>query len=336
MVTINCVLRAIKTTKKRSKYQTDSVRGGRIMYGKEQIQQGLNELRGEYGEWNFDIPLPFGIWTKGNLRIPQTRLKRIVQVVRDLSLKPISECRILDLGCSDGMFSIEFALHGAKTIGVEIRDANIKKAICCKEVLDLKNLEFRQDDVRKVSVESYGRFDAIICSGIFYHLPAIDAINLAKTMYEMVNRLIVLDVRVALEPEKSVRYGGDKYWGTIFREHPNNATAEEKAKRLFYSADNTTSFWFTRPSLINLLTKVGFSSVYECFAPAHMNFGKPGIHHRDHLTFVALKNEICELKTSPAANGLRENFPEGSLTYAPEKPRSLYKRALLKLKRKRT
>ena len=40
-----------------------------------------------------------------------------------------------------------------------------------------------------VSVESYGTFDAIICSGVFYHLPAIDAINLVNTMYKMVNRL---------------------------------------------------------------------------------------------------------------------------------------------------
>jgi SAM-dependent methyltransferase len=255
--------------------------------------------------------------------------------VGDLSLKPISECRILDLGCSDGMFSIEFALKGADTIGVEIREANIKKAIFCKEALDLQNLVFRQDDVRNISVDSYGRFDAIICSGIFYHLPAIDAIKLVKTMYEMVNRLIVLDVRVALEPEKRVLYDGDEYWGTIFREHPENATAEEKAKRLFYSADNTTSFWFTRPSLINILSKAGFSSIYECFVPAHMNFAKPGIEHQNHLTFIALKNEICKLKTSPAANGLRENFPEGSLTYASEKPRPLSKRVLLKLKRKR-
>ena len=39
----------------------------RIMYTKEQIQQELDELKLKYGEWNFDIPLPFGIWTKGNL-----------------------------------------------------------------------------------------------------------------------------------------------------------------------------------------------------------------------------------------------------------------------------
>ena len=34
------------------------------MYSKEQIQQGLDELILEYGEWNFDIPLPYGIWTE--------------------------------------------------------------------------------------------------------------------------------------------------------------------------------------------------------------------------------------------------------------------------------
>ena len=65
-----------------------------------------------------------------------------------------------------------------------------------------------------------------------------------------------------------------------------------------------------------------------------MNFGKPGIHHRDHLTFVAIKGETCNLKTSPDVNGVRESFPEGSLTYAPERPRPLYKRAMFKVKRK--
>ena len=270
------------------------------------------------GILTFLFPTVYGL--SGNQGIPHTRLKRIVQVVNDLSLKPISECRILDLGSNDGMFSIEFALHGANTIGVEIREANIKKAIFCKEVLGLNNLEFRQDDIRKVSVDSYGNFDVIVCSGVFYHLPAIDAVNLVNTMYKMVNRLLVLDVRVSFEPKERIVYEGNEYWGTTFREHPENATAEEKAKRLYYSPDNTTSFWFTRPSLINMLSKAGFSSIYECFTPVHKNFGKPGIHHPDHMTFVAVKSEICELKTSPVANGLQENWPERSLTYAPEKP----------------
>jgi SAM-dependent methyltransferase len=304
---------------------------------KEDIEKGLDAIKNAYGEWSYDIPLPFNIWTKGNLGIPHKRLKRILQIVNDLSHKPISECRVLDLGCLDGMFSIEFALHGADTVGVEIRDANIKKAIFCKEILELKNLDFRQDDVRNISAEAYGKFDVIICSGILYHLTATDAIKLINTMHEMTTGLIVIDTHVALHPNEQVLHGTDEYWGISFREHNDKATLAEKAKSLWASADNTFSFWFTRPSLINVLSKAGFSSIYECFAPVHLSFGNNGLQLQDRCTFVALKNDNCEVKTSPTVNGLRENWPEQSLTYAPprmiEKLKRFYKKALDKLMR---
>jgi 2-polyprenyl-3-methyl-5-hydroxy-6-metoxy-1,4-benzoquinol methylase len=311
------------------------------MQSKESIQRSLDELKREYGDWTYDIPLPFDIWTKGNLQIPHTRLKRIVQVVSDLSEKPLSESRILDLGSLDGKFSVEFALHGASTVGVEIREANIKKAIFCKEVLGLNNLDFRQDDVRNVSLESYGKFDFIICSGILYHLPAADAINLIQTMFEIVNRGVVIDTHVALIPKERFLYASNEYWGGTYREYPDDATPETIAKSLLTSADNPTSFWFTRPSLINILGKAGFSSVYECFIPAHLNFGKPGIEFQERCTFVALKDNICEIKTSPSANGLQEDWPEYSLSYAPsarlqDKPMALYKKVLFKLKKMMT
>lgn len=287
------------------------------MLNKEQMLQEMDALKQAYGEWSYDIPLPFGIWTRGNLHIPHTRLRRIVQVVNDLALKPVAECRVLDLGCLDGMFAIEFALSGAETVGVEIREANVKKAIFCKEALGLQNLEFRQDDVRNISIESYGKFDVILCSGILYHLPAVDAIRLIDTMYAMVNRLVVIDTHIALETKEKILYEGHEYWGSIYREFAEEASSEQKARALWASADNTTSFWFTRPSLINILTRSGFSSVYECFAPAHLNFGQPGLERIDRCTFVAVKDQIRELKTSPAANQLREDWPEQSLTYAP-------------------
>ncbi len=310
------------------------------MQSREELQDALDELKRKYGEWAYDIPLPFDIWTRGNLQKPHTRLKRIVQVVSDLSEKPLSECRILDLGCLDGIFSIEFAMHGANTIGIEIREANIKKAIFCKEALGLQNLEFCQDDVRNVSLESYGRFDAIVCSGILYHLPAADAINLINRMYDMVTRVVVIDTHVALTPVEQFIDGDEEYWGHVYREHSDTAMSEEKAKALWASWDNPTSFWFTRPSLVNILNKTGFSSIYECFVPAHVNFGKPGLEHRDRCTFVALKDDICDLATSPSANSLQEKWPEHSLSYAcnetiqaESRPISVYRRLISRLKK---
>ena len=81
------------------------------------------------------------------------------------------------------------------------------------------------------------------------------------------------------------------------------------------SIDNTTSFLFSRPSLINILSHVGFSSVYECFNPPHLNFGMPGLEHIHRCTFVAVKGQYCDLHTSPLANTLKEEWPEGSLCY---------------------
>lgn len=285
---------------------------------REELERALERLKTQYGEWAYDIPLPFDLWTRGNLGVPHTRLRRVVQIVSDLSEKPLAECRVLDLGCLDGIFSIEFAKHGCRTVGVEIREANIRKAVFCAEALGLRNLEFRQDDVRNLSLESYGRFDAIVCSGILYHLPAGDALALIDRMFAMVTRVVVLDTHVALEPVERFVRGDEEYWGRVFREHADNATPDEKARALWASADNPTSFWFTRPSLVNALSGAGFSSVYECFVPAHLNFGQPGLEHRDRCTFVALKEGPCRIETSPSANTVSEQWPEDSLSYAPD------------------
>jgi len=301
------------------------------MQDKASLQQSMDQLKQQYGEWTYDIPLPFDLWTRGNLQLPHTRLKRVVQIVSDLCKKPLSECRILDLGCLDGLFSIEFAMQGAQTVGVEIREANLKKAIFCKEALGLNNLEFRMDDVRNISVESYGTFDAIICSGLLYHLPASDVISVIQRMHDMVSGVVIIDTHIALKAVKPFKHSDNNtYWGSVYREHAPTASAADKAKALMASADNATSFWFTRPSLVNILKASGFSSAYECFVPIHRNFGKPEQEHRSRCTFVAVKNDTCHIMTSPAANTLVETMPEGSLRYDPDS--IIQKLSLLKYK----
>jgi 2-polyprenyl-3-methyl-5-hydroxy-6-metoxy-1,4-benzoquinol methylase len=288
------------------------------MQSKAAIESQLEQLKHKFGEWSYDIPLPHGVWTKGNLGIPHTRLKRIVQVVTDLCSKPLSSCRILDLGCLDGLFSIEFASHGAETIGVEIRDANLQKAQFCRDALGLNNLKFVQDDVRNISPDAHGKFDAIICSGILYHLPANDVFKLVETMFEMTTEILVIDTQISMQPLQSFRHKGAEYWGRHAHEHGERETQEQKAKKLWASWDNNQSFYLTRPSLINLLARTGFSSVYECFVPPHINFGKPGIECRDRCTIVAIKKNPKQLVNSPAANQLQEDWPENSLSYPPD------------------
>ncbi|HEY0412880.1 MAG TPA: class I SAM-dependent methyltransferase [Allosphingosinicella sp.] len=281
------------------------------------LENGLAEIARKYGDWSYDVPLPHGLWTMGNLGIPHTRLKRVVQIVADLVGKPLSSCRILDLGCLNGQFTVEFALQGASAVGIEFREANIEKARFLKWALGLDNVEFVQGDARDISTARHGRFDAIICSGLLYHLTAADAIDLIRTMYDMAERAVVIDTHIALSPDETVALGGRTFAGRTFVEHSENATQEEKTKSNWASADNVTSFWFTRESLVNAISEAGFSSVYECFTPAHLNYGSPGLEHRDRCTFACVKGREVELATSPKANGIRESWPEGGLSYAP-------------------
>ena len=298
------------------------------------LRARLGELAQRHGHWLWDVPLGHGLWTGGNRGLPQTRLKRIVQVVHDLVRKPLSECRILDLASLEGQFAIEMAHQGAAVVGIELREANIEKARFLKEALGLRNLAFHQDDVRNISVEKYGRFDAIICSGILYHLRAGEAIDLARAMHAMAERAVIIDTHVSLRAEQEYRREGKSYWGRVYAEHRRNATAAEKAENRLASADNETSFWFTRPSLINLLSDAGFSSIYECFVPIHMNRGRKGTGFPDRCTFACLRDPTTELVTSPAANLLREQWPEGTLSYAPPTPLRRAKAAIGRMARR--
>jgi hypothetical protein len=56
----------------------------------------IAELKAAYGEWSDDIPPPHAVWTRGNQGIPHTRLKRCVQVLRDVLGDRFSSASILD------------------------------------------------------------------------------------------------------------------------------------------------------------------------------------------------------------------------------------------------
>ena len=286
------------------------------MPDKETIEQEMAEIREKYGDWTEDIPLLHGIYTKGDTEAPHTRLRRVMQIAQDLTLKPLEECRVLDFGCLEGVYSMEFALRGAQVVGVEIRTPNIEKARFVKKILELDNVEFIHDNVNNISVERLGQFDIIVCSGILYHLLADDVMKMVRNLHEMSTRMAIVDTHISFEPREKVELEGREYWGKTFQEHPEVSSMEYRAAQLWMSWDNTTSFWPTRPSLVNMLSHVGFSSVYECFTPPHINRGRPGIEHADRCTFVAVKGTEAKVRLAPSCTeAFHEDWPEGMLSY---------------------
>jgi hypothetical protein len=151
-------------------------------------------------------------------------------------------------------------------------------------------VDFVKDDVRSLSVAKYGRFDIVLCLGLLYHLSAQDALNLLGSIYDTCNDFAVIDTQIALYPDQSHTYGEHIYSGWFYREHRDGATRAEKEANLGASLEENFSFWFSRPSLLNALRHVGFTSVFECQNPVdNMWVGGELKLHADYVTMVAMK-----------------------------------------------
>ena len=93
----------------------------------------------------------------------------------------------------------------------------------------------------------------------------------------------------------TVTWEGRKYYGFIFKEHSSGDSAAVKAGRAWASLDNETSFWFTKPSLLNLLWDVGFTSTFELLSP--QGFGI----YADRITLGAAIGERQRFSYVPGA-----------------------------------
>lgn len=278
------------------------------------------------GHQKAEIVKKFGEWTNHNIRLAgetytidkeavtgaEVKLRRVAQTIADLSGQSFENLRVLDLACLEGLYGIEMALQGAKVVAIEGREANVEKARFAKEALSLENIDIVRDDVRNLSAEKYGQFDVVLCLGIFYHLDSPDVFHFMESVAEVCNRLAVIDTHVSAVAEKCYAYKGNSYWGRVYPEHSPDSTLEERAKSLWSSVDNINSFWLTRPSLYNLLGRVGFSSVYECHSPIVKKYEVMRARQEaDRSTFVAVKGQPVRLLSSPAINDLpQEDWPE--------------------------
>lgn len=278
------------------------------------------------GHQKAEIVKKFGEWTNHNIRLAgetytidkeavtgaEVKLRRVAQTIADLSGQSFENLRVLDLACLEGLYGIEMALQGAKVVAIEGREANVEKARFAKESLSLENIDIVRDDVRNLSAEKYGKFDVVLCLGIFYHLDAPDVFHFMESVAEVCNRLAVIDTHVSAVSEKCYAYKGSSYWGRVYAEHSPDSTLEERAKSLWSSVDNINSFWLTRPSLYNLLGRVGFSSVYECHSPMVKKYEVMRARQEaDRSTFVAVKSQPVRLLSSPLMNDLpQEEWPE--------------------------
>ena len=239
------------------------------------------------------------------------RRLRIGKIVSDFARKPVNECRILDIASLEGGYSAEFAMRGAQVLGIEGRQTNVEKA---QARFTLPNLKFVQDDVRNISREKYGEFDIVLCLGILYHLDAPDCFKLLESIAEVCTGFAIIDTHVTTAPNEIVKYKTGEYHGWRFTEYEREPTAEETEQSAWASIGNRTSFWTTKPSLVNAIADAGFNSVYESQYPAWNDIPA------DRVALVGLKGAKAELFNNDLGYSLDEKILNERVDETPKVP----------------
>src|SRR5438270_9614869 len=110
----------------------------------ESLRQNKQTLIDKFGPWTAsNIHLHDRFYTIGeHIHGDEIKVRRVLQIVSDLTRREIAGIRLLDLACHEGIYAIEFARHGANVLGIEGRDAHIQKARFVKAALSLGNLDF--------------------------------------------------------------------------------------------------------------------------------------------------------------------------------------------------
>ncbi len=179
----------------------------------------MSALVERYGPWTaHGIEIRDGLFTRAeDLYIPRL-VASLVEILKPFFAKPLSEMRVLDLGCGEGGFAIEFGRRGASVVGVEAREANIAKANFARDALGLENVEFVQDDVRNLHRVKYGLFDLVLCWGLLYHLDAQSVFPFIEQIASVCTRIAVFDTHVSLNGEFQAQYKGNAYPGRLYPE----------------------------------------------------------------------------------------------------------------------
>lgn len=157
--------------------------------------------------------------------------------------------RILELGSLEGAHTIQLAARSGveEVIAIEGRAANIVKAELVRRALRVSNVKFVQANLEEADLNRFGKFDAVFCVGLLYHLP--EPWKLLEQLPRIAPHLFVWTHYADDQAANEIR--GD-YRGQLHRE----GGPEEPL-----SGMSETAFWPTLRALQQMLTASGYAAI---------------------------------------------------------------------------
>ena len=263
----------------------------------EDVARRRDEIVALHGPWRVhNLLLARNVTTMGEgVEGQDTRVRRAIQTVSDLTSARFKGLRVLDLGCGEGGFALELGKQGAEVVAIEGRAALVEKAEFVREALGLRNVSIVRGDVRRLGAEDYGFFDVVLALGILDRLEVPAVFDVAKRVGSVCKGFALIEARLAVRPRAKHEFEGLVLRGAPHREHPAASSRAQRLVSTERSLDNERSFFLTRASMLSLLVRSGFSSIAEALDPEAAE---------DRPWFTAFRGRRVALLTAPQANAV--------------------------------
>ena len=151
---------------------------------------------------------------------------------------------------------------------MEARQLSVDRCNLVRDLLGLTNVSFRCADVHDELRRAPDGFDAVLATGILYHLPdpaaSLKAIRAACRDYTLVDtHIAALDgpTHHCCKDLTELQSGAQSYLGRTFWEYDVNATETDQQGYTWAAYGNPESFWPLKDNLVRMIDDAGFSRV---------------------------------------------------------------------------
>ncbi len=167
--------------------------------------------------------------------------------------------RIADLGCLEGGYSVLLARAGYEVLGIEGQPGNFATCEWVAERVGLPNLSFVQDDVRNIA--AHGRFDAILCAGLLYHLDR--PVAYLEELGPLTRRLLIVSTNFATEEGRELATFGDLLDHELSEHEGRRGRWFGEIPSPWSSVGNDRSFWLEHDDLLRTMIAAGFPTAFR-------------------------------------------------------------------------
>lgn len=126
-------------------------------------REEAEQLVASVGAWHHRFEIAPGVVTPGSYT-PNFLLDKM-NLDEDLTGQ-----RVLDIGPSDGFFSMSLRKRGANVVAVDYRPKELHGFGVMERITGL-DFDYRQANLYDINLAAFGRFDVVVFLGVLYHLP---------------------------------------------------------------------------------------------------------------------------------------------------------------------